>query len=147
MPNEKDLNRRDFLITGAPGLTALGSVAFPRSRLSATKKRRGCCATAIEATERLSWCRKKSEACWTTASRRDNAERNAGSSPAGVVEIFPFSYARPAGAVSGLQVQGRVGVVAMVMPGAMIQAALAPGISHPLLQKSTDGSHAPDGSL
>jgi hypothetical protein len=28
MPNEKDLNRRDFLITGAAGLTALGSVAF-----------------------------------------------------------------------------------------------------------------------
>jgi hypothetical protein len=28
MPNEKDLNRRDFLITGAAGLTALGSVAY-----------------------------------------------------------------------------------------------------------------------
>ena len=28
MPNEKDLNRRDFLITGAAGLTALGSAAF-----------------------------------------------------------------------------------------------------------------------
>ena len=63
------------------------------------KKRRGCCATAIEATERLSWCRKKSEDCWTTASRQDYAERNSGSSPAGVVETFRFSYARPAGAV------------------------------------------------
>src|SRR3984893_17697767 len=28
MPNERDLNRRDFLITGAAGLTALGSAAF-----------------------------------------------------------------------------------------------------------------------
>src|ERR1700691_3922347 len=28
MPNEKDLNRRDFLVTGAAGLTALGSAAF-----------------------------------------------------------------------------------------------------------------------
>src|SRR3984885_9838906 len=28
MPNEKDFNRRDFLITGAAGLTALGSAAF-----------------------------------------------------------------------------------------------------------------------
>jgi hypothetical protein len=28
MANEKDLNRRDFLITGAAGLTALGSVAY-----------------------------------------------------------------------------------------------------------------------
>ena len=28
------------------------------------KKRRGCCATAIAATARLSLCRKKSEACW-----------------------------------------------------------------------------------
>src|ERR1700734_357208 len=28
MPNEKDLNRRDFLITGAAGLTALGSAAY-----------------------------------------------------------------------------------------------------------------------
>jgi predicted dehydrogenase len=28
MPNEKDINRRDFLITGAAGLTALGSAAY-----------------------------------------------------------------------------------------------------------------------
>ena len=28
MGNEKDINRRDFLITGAAGLTTLGSVAF-----------------------------------------------------------------------------------------------------------------------
>src|ERR1700730_15998324 len=28
MPNERDLNRRNFLITGAAGLTALGSAAF-----------------------------------------------------------------------------------------------------------------------
>ena len=28
MSNEKDINRRDFLITGAAGLTALGSVAY-----------------------------------------------------------------------------------------------------------------------
>src|SRR6202451_4851117 len=28
MSNEKDLNRRDFLITGAAGLTALGTVAY-----------------------------------------------------------------------------------------------------------------------
>src|ERR1700679_3103084 len=28
MPNEKDLNRRDFLITGAAGLPALGSAGF-----------------------------------------------------------------------------------------------------------------------
>src|ERR1700678_4187883 len=28
MPTEKDLNRRDFLITGAAGLTALGSAAY-----------------------------------------------------------------------------------------------------------------------
>ena len=28
MPDEKDLNRRDFLITGSTGLTALGSAAL-----------------------------------------------------------------------------------------------------------------------
>src|ERR1700722_16393349 len=28
MANEKDLNRRDFMITGAAGLTVLGSAAF-----------------------------------------------------------------------------------------------------------------------
>ena len=32
MPNEKDINRRDFLITGAAGLTALGSAAYLAAR-------------------------------------------------------------------------------------------------------------------
>jgi hypothetical protein len=60
------------------------------------KKRRGYCATAIEATGRLSWCRKKSEACWVTASRRDHARYwTSRRSCCGGVSIEPNAPSRP----------------------------------------------------